>query len=66
MTTKEALRSLGKAVLGLAVLFAFAFTAIGTVMIVVSNHYWQFAVATVVVLAFAAKPMFKAFQKLLL
>lgn len=66
MTTNDALKSLGRAILGLAVLAAFAFTAIGAVTIVVSNHYYQFAVATVIVLAFAAKPMWKTFQKLLM
>jgi len=66
MTTNDALKSLGRGVAGLALLAAFVLCAIGTIGVLLTCGRYLFSVATVVCLVFAAKPMFKLFQKLLL
>ena len=45
---------------------AYAFTLIAVVAIMVCNGLYHFAVATLVVVAFASKPMYKTFQKLVM
>lgn len=47
-------------------LAAFVLCAIGTIGVLLTCGRYLFSVATVVCLVFAAKPMFKLFQKLLL
>lgn len=66
METKDALKSMGRAIVGLAVLAAFVMAAIGTVSILICGHYFQFAVATIVCLVFAVNPMWKIVQKFLM
>jgi hypothetical protein len=66
MSTNDAFKSLGRALLGLAVLASFAFAAFGTVSILFFDGYYQFAVATAVCLVFAAVPMWRVVQKTLL
>lgn len=66
MTTNDALKSMGRGVAGIAVLAAFVLCAIGTIGVLLTSGRYLFAVATVACLVFAAKPMFRLFQKLLL
>lgn len=60
------LKSLGRGLAAIAILAAYAFTLIGVVAIMVSNGLYHFAVATLVVVAFASKPMYKTFQKMVM
>jgi len=66
MTTKDALKSLGRAVLGFIIVAALVFCAIGTVSILLCDGYYQFAVATAIVIGFAVKPMWEKIKSLLL
>ena len=66
MSTNDAFKSLGRKLLGMAVLASFLFSAIGTTAILITDGYYQFAVATVVCLVFAAKPMWRVVQKFLI
>lgn len=65
-TTMDWLKSLGRGVAGIAILAAFLMCSLGTLAILILEDYYQFAVATAVVLTFAAPQMYKTFQKLLL
>ena len=60
------LKSLGRGVAAIAMVAAYAFTLIAVVAIMVCNGLYHFAVATLVVVAFASKPMYKTFQKLVM
>jgi len=62
----DALKNLGRGVAGLGVLAAFVLCAIGAIGYLVADGRYLFSVATAVCLVFAAKPMYKLFQKLLL
>ena len=62
----DVLKSLGRGLGAIALIACFAFALIGVVAILVCNGLYHFAVATIVCLAFAAKPMYKTFQKLVL
>lgn len=60
------MKNLIKAVAGLGTLSAFVLCAIGATGYLLYDGHALFAVAELVVSAFAAKPIVKTFQKLLL
>lgn len=59
------LKSLGRGVGALALVAVWAFTLIGVTAVLVCNYQIHFAVANLVCLAFATKPMFDLFKKLI-
>ena len=63
--TMDWLKSLGRGVGALALVAVWAFTLIGVTAVLVCNYQIHFAVANLVCLTFATKPMFDLFKKLI-
>lgn len=60
------MKSFGNALLGLAVLAALALGSIGSIGYLIYDGHYLFGVASLVVLIFAAQPMYRFIQKRLL
>lgn len=60
------MKSLLNAILGLGTLSALALCGIGATGYLLNDGHYLFAIAELIVTAFAAKPMFKFFQTKLL
>jgi hypothetical protein len=60
------MKSFGNALVGLAILAALVLCGIGSIGYLIYDHHYLFAIATLVVVIFAAPTMYREIQKRLL